>query len=109
MAGLRDSSRETDYIARMGGDEFVLVPPSPSLKNVAGKMNVLETMALDAGIALCGERPAPHQYRHGLDAESLLADRRIYRRSGYPLPALRALALVTLCLFGDTVSPARRR
>jgi GGDEF domain-containing protein len=52
MAGLRDSSRETDCIARMGGDEFVLVPPSPSLKNVAGKMNVLETMALDAGIAL---------------------------------------------------------
>jgi predicted signal transduction protein with EAL and GGDEF domain len=55
-AGLRDSCCETDYVARMGRDEFVLVLPSLSLKNVAGKMNVLETMALVAGIALCGER-----------------------------------------------------
>jgi diguanylate cyclase (GGDEF)-like protein len=90
-AGLRDSCREMDYVARMGGDEFVLVLPGLGLQHLDAKLRVLEKMALDAGIAVCGEPllslsiGAVSCPEHGRDAESLLAEaeRRMYlaRRS----------------------------
>jgi diguanylate cyclase (GGDEF)-like protein len=98
--GLRDSCRETDYVARMGGDEFVLVLPTLRLQHLAAKVKVLETMVRDAGIAICGEPllsfsiSAVSCPEHGRDAETLLAeaDRRMYlakrvRRPAVPLAA----------------------
>ena len=99
-AGVRDSCREMDYVGRMGGDEFVLVLPGQGLQHLDAKLRVLEKMARDAGIAVCGEPllslsiGAVSCPEHGRDAESLLAeaDRRLYlakdtRRSPAPVAA----------------------
>ena len=93
LAGLRSSCREMDYVARMGGDEFVLVLPGLGLHQLDDKMRVLENVARDAGIAVCAEPLLSLSIgavlcpEHGRDAESLLAeaDRRLYleRRSNH--------------------------
>jgi len=85
-AGLRDSCREYDYVARMGGDEFVLVLSGLEPDNLPEKVKVLERVVIEAGEAVCGERllnisvGAAFCPEHGVDAEGLLAeaDRRMY-------------------------------
>jgi diguanylate cyclase (GGDEF)-like protein len=85
-AGLERSCREYDYVARMGGDEFVLVLSSFKQDDLSETLKRLEQVAVEAGIQVCGERllaisvGAAFFPGDGNDAESLLAeaDRRMY-------------------------------
>jgi diguanylate cyclase (GGDEF)-like protein/putative nucleotidyltransferase with HDIG domain len=83
---LKDSCREYDYVARMGGDEFVVIAPGLPTDAAAKKSEQLRALAKQAGAEVCGEEilslsvgqavyPAD-----GEDAEQLLAgaDRRMY-------------------------------
>ena len=83
---LKDSCREYDYVARMGGDEFVVIAPGLAADAAGKKAEQLRVLARQAGSEVCGEEilslsvgravyPAD-----GKDAEQLLAeaDRRMY-------------------------------
>ena len=83
---LKDSCREYDYVARMGGDEFVVIAPGLEPEAAAKKVEQLRPLARQAGFDVCGEEIlslsvgvviSPHD---GNDAEQLLteADRRMY-------------------------------
>src|SRR4051812_13682231 len=83
---LKDTSREYDYVARMGGDEFVVITPGLASEAAGKKAEQMRALARQAGSEVCGEEilslsvgravyPAD-----GKDAEQLLAeaDRRMY-------------------------------
>jgi diguanylate cyclase (GGDEF)-like protein/putative nucleotidyltransferase with HDIG domain len=83
---LKDSCREYDYVARMGGDEFVVIAPGLPADAAAKKAEQLRALAKQAGFDVCGEdmlslsvglAVSPDD---GNDAEQLLtqADRRMY-------------------------------
>ena len=83
---LKDSCREYDYVARMGGDEFVVIAPGLAADAAAKKVEQIRPLARQAGFDVCGEdilslsvgmAVSPHD---GNDAEQLLtqADRRMY-------------------------------
>ena len=85
-AKLKESCREYDYVARMGGDEFVLVLPGLKLDQVQQKVQRLRAITAEAGREVCGTETLGLSVGHSLfpedgnDADQLLseADRRMY-------------------------------
>jgi diguanylate cyclase (GGDEF)-like protein/putative nucleotidyltransferase with HDIG domain len=83
---LRGTCREYDYVARMGGDEFVVIAPGLAADAATKKANQLRDLARQVGQEICredilsvsvGRAVYPDD---GMDAEDLLAeaDRRMY-------------------------------
>jgi len=85
--GLREACREYDYVARMGGDEFVLILPGMQAGAVRRKSADLCAMAIAVGRACTGEDilslsvGATFFPADGVAGEELLAeaDRRMYQ------------------------------
>jgi diguanylate cyclase (GGDEF)-like protein len=83
---LRDACRGYDYVARMGGDEFVVMAPGLTPDAVLEKAERLNQAAIEAGRLTCGREVISLSVgtafcpADGYDAEALLAeaDRRMY-------------------------------
>jgi diguanylate cyclase (GGDEF)-like protein/putative nucleotidyltransferase with HDIG domain len=83
---LKDSCREYDYVARMGGDEFVVIAPGLGVEAAGKKAEQMRALARQAGSEVCSEdilslSVGRAMYpEDGNDAEQLLskADRRMY-------------------------------
>ncbi len=83
---LKDSCREYDYVARMGGDEFVVIAPGLAAEAAGKKAEQMGALARQAGAEVCGEEILSLSVGRavypddGKDAEQLLAqaDRRMY-------------------------------
>jgi diguanylate cyclase (GGDEF)-like protein len=84
---LRENCREYDFVARMGGDEFVIVMPGAEPSNLAVRIAQLSQLAADAGRVITGENilscavGCARFPEDGADSEQLLsiADQRMYR------------------------------
>ena len=84
--GLRETCREYDYVARMGGDEFVIVAPGLDEESARDKAERVNEIARLAGLAIARDADLSvssgfaFYHRDGNDAEQLLAeaDRRMY-------------------------------
>lgn len=85
--GLKTACREYDYVARMGGDEFVLILPGMQPHAVSHKAAELCAMVIEAGRECTGQEILSLSVgtaffpENGADTEELLAeaDRRMYQ------------------------------
>src|SRR4051812_1089959 len=83
---LKDTCREYDYVARMGGDEFVVIAPGLAPDAAGKKTEQMRALARHAGNEVCNEEILSLSVGRavfpddGNDAEQLLseADRRMY-------------------------------
>jgi diguanylate cyclase (GGDEF)-like protein/putative nucleotidyltransferase with HDIG domain len=83
---LKETSREYDYVARMGGDEFVVIAPGLTAEAAARKAEQMRDLAQKAGRDVCNEdilslSVGKSVYpEDGMDAERILseADKRMY-------------------------------
>jgi len=83
---LKEACRGYDYVARMGGDEFVVTAPGLTLEAAAEKTHRLNQAAVEAGRHICGQDVISLSVgtalcpEDGYDVEALLAeaDRRMY-------------------------------
>jgi diguanylate cyclase (GGDEF)-like protein/putative nucleotidyltransferase with HDIG domain len=83
---LKETSREYDYVARMGGDEFVVIAPGLTPEATTRKAEQMRELAQRVGREVCNEdilslSVGKSVYpEDGLDAEKLLsqADKRMY-------------------------------
>jgi diguanylate cyclase (GGDEF)-like protein/putative nucleotidyltransferase with HDIG domain len=115
---LKHSCREYDYVARMGGDEFVVVAPGLTTDASAKRAHQLQELAKQAGREVCGEEILSLSVGRALyptdgeDAEALLAeaDRRMYmekqkqpfRKNRRTYPRLKCRVTIELQADGDT-------
>jgi diguanylate cyclase (GGDEF)-like protein/putative nucleotidyltransferase with HDIG domain len=84
--GLRGACRQSDYVARMGGDEFVLLMPGSGAGILPERTRELSELVAQAGRAVCQSDSlslsvgAAFYPEDGCDAEQLLAkaDARMY-------------------------------
>ncbi len=76
---LRTNSRSVDYVARVGGDEFVLLLAAARPEELAGKIESLDRLVANACRSLCGEESSGLAVgvacfpENGADADSLMA------------------------------------
>src|SRR5579862_4622437 len=85
-ARLKDVCRGYDYVARMGGDEFVITAPGLTADAAREKAEILNQAAIDSGRHVCGRDLITLSVgmsfcpEDGYDVERLLAeaDRRMY-------------------------------
>ncbi len=76
---LRTNSRSVDYVARMGGDEFMLLLASARPEELAGKIEALDRLVANACRGLCGQESSGLTAgvacfpENGADADSLIA------------------------------------
>lgn len=83
---IKECCREYDYVARMGGDEFVLVLPALRMDQAKSTMQRLNSATQEAGLEVCGVETlslsigAAIYPDDGTEADQLLseADRRMY-------------------------------
>jgi diguanylate cyclase (GGDEF)-like protein len=83
---LKETSREYDYVARMGGDEFVVIAPGLTTEAAARKAEQMRDLAQQAGKDVCNEDILSLSVgkavypEDGMDAEKILseADKRMY-------------------------------
>jgi diguanylate cyclase (GGDEF)-like protein/putative nucleotidyltransferase with HDIG domain len=83
---LKETSREYDYVARMGGDEFVVIAPGLTAEATARKAEQMRDLAKQAGKDVCNEDILSLSVGRavypddGMDAEKILseADKRMY-------------------------------
>ena len=83
---LKEACRGYDYVARMGGDEFVVMAPGLTPDTVLEKAERLNRAAIEAGRLFCGREVISLSVgtafcpEDGYDVEALLAeaDRRMY-------------------------------
>jgi diguanylate cyclase (GGDEF)-like protein/putative nucleotidyltransferase with HDIG domain len=114
---LKHSCRDYDYVARMGGDEFVVVAPGLTVEAATARSHQLKQMAQQAGQEVCGEDLLSLSIGHavypedGADAEALLAeaDRRMYlekqkqpfRKNRRTYPRMKCRLTIELRAEGD--------
>jgi diguanylate cyclase (GGDEF)-like protein len=97
---LRQSCRGSDYVARVGGDEFVIVMPDLGRTAADQRMRDFDRIVREAARSVCGEDivalscGSVHYPADGVTAEQLLAeaDRRMYKEKqahqrALPVPA----------------------
>ena len=83
---LKETSREYDYVARMGGDEFVVIAPGLTPEAAARKAEQMRELAVQAGREICNEDILTMSVgkavypEDGINAEKILseADKRMY-------------------------------
>ena len=83
---MKEACRGYDYVARMGGDEFVVTAPGLTAEAAEEKITRLNQAAVDAGRQICGRDITTLSVgtafcpEDGFDVEALLAeaDRRMY-------------------------------
>jgi diguanylate cyclase (GGDEF)-like protein/putative nucleotidyltransferase with HDIG domain len=97
---LKETSREYDYVARMGGDEFVVIAPGLTPEAAARKAEQMRDLAQQAGKDICNEDILSLSVgkavypEDGMDAEKILseADKRMYlQKQSQSAPANRRL------------------
>ena len=83
---MRESCRQTDYLARMGGDEFVIIAPNMPFSSAQERALLFSSLAQRAGREICGKDflslslGAAFYPQDGTESEQLLAeaDRKMY-------------------------------